>query len=135
MPWEFLKSVHADWIKDGKISLVAIYVRRPIPERPDVRSIYDLAETAEQRSVLSLFLGSDEMGQPIAMPPDVPRDRVEAIRMALNSMVKDPEFLAQAANRKLDLRPGSAEELEKIVAEAFEASPAAIETARKYYKQ
>ena len=100
-----------------------------------MRSIYDLAETAEQRSVLSLFLGSDEMGQPIAMPPDVPRDRVEAIRMALNSMVKDPEFLAQAANRKLDLRPGSAEELEKIVAEAFEASPAAIETARKYYKQ
>jgi tripartite-type tricarboxylate transporter receptor subunit TctC len=135
MPWEFLKSAHADWIKDSKISLVAIYVRRPIPERPDVRSVFDLAETAEQRGVLSLFLGSDEMGHPIAMPPDVPRDRVEAMRTALDTMVRDPEFLADAARRKLDLLPGNAEELEKIVAESFEATPAAIEIARKYYKQ
>src|SRR5262252_8857367 len=56
MPWEFLKSAHADWLRDGKISVVARYVHRSIPERSDVRSIYDLAETAEQRSVLSLFL-------------------------------------------------------------------------------
>jgi len=135
MPWEFLKSAHADWIQDNKISIVAIYVRRPIRERPDVRSIYDLAETAEQRAVLSLFLGSDEMGHPIAMPPDVPRDRVEAMRMALDGMVKDPEFLADAAKRNLDLLPGTARELEQIVAEQFDTSPAAIETARKYYKQ
>ena len=45
MPWEFLKSAHADWLRDNKITIVARYVRRPIPERPDVRSIYDLAET------------------------------------------------------------------------------------------
>src|SRR5215469_3128990 len=37
MPWEFLKSAHADWINDGKITMVARYVRRPIRERPDVR--------------------------------------------------------------------------------------------------
>ena len=111
------------------------YVRRPIPERPDVRSVYDLAETTEQRNVLRLFLGSDEMGHPIAMPPDVPRDRVEAVRNALMTMVKDPEFLADAAKRKLDLLPGSHTELEKTVAEAFAATPAEIEIAKKYYKQ
>ena len=135
MPWEFLKSAHADWVRDNKISIVTRYVRRAIAERPDVRSVYDLAETTEQRAVLSLFLGSDEMGHPIAMPPDVPRDRVEAVRKALDAMVKDPEFLADAEKRKLDLLPGSAEELEKTVAEAFEAPPAEIEIARKYYKQ
>jgi tripartite-type tricarboxylate transporter receptor subunit TctC len=135
MPWEFLKSAHADWIRDGKILIVASYVRRPIPMRPDVRSVYELAETAEQRSVLSLFLGSDEMGHPIAMPPDVPRDRVEAVRGALNTMVDDPEFVADAARRKLDLLPGRAEELERSVAGAFEATPAVIEIARRYYKQ
>jgi hypothetical protein len=135
MPWEFLKSAHADWIQDGRILIVARYVRRPIPLRPDVRSVYELAETAEQRGVLNLFLDADEMGHPIAMPPDVPRDRVEAIRKALDTMVDDPEFVADAARRKLDLLPGRAEELERSVAEAFEASPAAIEIARKYYKQ
>jgi tripartite-type tricarboxylate transporter receptor subunit TctC len=135
MPWEFLKSAHADWIRDGKILIVASYVRRPIPMRPDVRSVYELAETAEQQSVLNLFLGSDEMGHPIAMPPDVPRDRIEAVRNALNTMVDDPEFVADATRRKLDLLPGRAEELERSVAGAFEATPAVIEIARRYYKQ
>jgi tripartite-type tricarboxylate transporter receptor subunit TctC len=135
MPWEYIKSAHSDWLTGNKISLVAIYVRRPIPEHPEVHSIYDLAETPEQRGVLTLFLGSDEMGQPIAMPPGVPQDRVEAMRTALDNMVKDPEFLADAAKRKLDLRPGTAEELEKIIAEAFASSPATIDIARKYYKQ
>jgi tripartite-type tricarboxylate transporter receptor subunit TctC len=135
MPWEFLKAAHADWIKDNQISLVAAYVRRPIPERPEVRSVFDLANTPEQRSVLNLFLGPDEMGQPIAMPPGVPADRVAAIRTALETMIQDPGFRADAARHKLDLLPGSADELEKIVAEAFDAPPAAIETARKYYKQ
>jgi tripartite-type tricarboxylate transporter receptor subunit TctC len=135
MPWEYLKAAHSDWLEDSKIWVVATYVRRPIPERLDVHSVFDLAETPEQRSVLSLFLSSDEMGQPIALPPGVPKDRVEAMRRALDSMNKDPEFLADAAKRMLDLRPGRADELEKIVAEAFEATPATIETARKYYKQ
>src|SRR5215468_5299625 len=135
MPWEFLKSAHADWVREGKISIVTIYVRRPIPERPDVRSVYDLAETAEQANVLRLFLGSDEMGHPIAMPPETPRDRVETVRNALVQMVKDPEFLADAERRKLDLLPGRHDELERTVAEAFAASPAEVEIARKYYRQ
>ena len=100
-----------------------------------MRSVYDLAETTEQRNVLNLFLGADEMGHPIAMPPDVPRDRVDAVRRALETMVKDPEFLADAQKRKLDLLPGGHEELEKTVAEAFQATPAEIEIARKYYAQ
>ena len=135
MPWEFLKSAHADWVRDNKISIVARYVRRAIPERPDVRSVYDLAETNEQLNVLKLFLGSDEMGHPIAMPPGVMRDRVDAVRLALENMVKNPEFLADATKRKLDLFPARWDELEQTVADAFEATSAEIEVARKYYKQ
>jgi tripartite-type tricarboxylate transporter receptor subunit TctC len=75
------------------------------------------------------------MGHPIAMPPDVPPDRLEAVRKALDTMVEDPTFIAEAARRKLDLLPGRAEELERSVKEAFAASPAVIEIARKYYKQ
>jgi tripartite-type tricarboxylate transporter receptor subunit TctC len=135
MPWEFLKSAHANWVQENKIRLVATYVRRPIAERPDVRSVYDLAETTEQLNVLKLFLGSDEMGHPIAMPPGVPRERVDAVRLALERMVKDPAFLADAAKRKLDLLPAGWGELEQTVASAFSASPAEVEIARKYYKQ
>src|SRR5262245_64003604 len=39
MPWELLKAAHADWLRDNQISIVTRFVRRPIPERPDVRSV------------------------------------------------------------------------------------------------
>ena len=135
MPWEFLKSAHADWVAEGKIAIVARYVRRPIRERPDIPSVYELAQTPEQQAVLGLFLGADEMGHPIAMPAGVPRERLAAVRAALDAMVADPAFLADAARRGLDLLPGRAEELESAVAEAFRAPAAAIEIARKYYRQ
>ena len=54
MPWEFLKSAHSDWLRDNKIAIVTRYVRRPIAERPDVRSVYGLAETTEQANVLKV---------------------------------------------------------------------------------
>ena len=117
-----------NWVRDNKISIVARYVRRAIPERPDVRSVYDLAETNEQLNVLKLFLGSDEMGHPIAMPPGVTRVRVDAVRLALQNMVKDPEFLADAIKRKLDLLPARWDELEQTVADAFEATSAELKS-------
>src|SRR5215469_409071 len=135
MPWEFLKSAHADWVGEGKIAIVARYVRRPIRERPDIPSVYELAQTAEQQAVLGLFLGADEMGHPIAMPPGTPPERVAAVRAALAAMVDDPAFVADAASRRLDLLPGSAEELQRTVTGAFQAPAAAIEIARKYHRQ
>jgi tripartite-type tricarboxylate transporter receptor subunit TctC len=135
MPWEFIKSAHDDWLRDGKINLVVRYVRHPIAERPEVPSVWDLAESPEQRDVIDLFLGPDEMGQPIAAPPGVPRERLAMLRGAFDAMVNDPDFVADAAKRNLDLRPGRFDEIEKTVAEAFAASPAAVQTARKYYKQ
>jgi len=69
------------------------------------------------------------------MPPGVMRNRVDAVRLALGNMVKNPEFLADATKRKLDLMPARWDELEQTVADAFEATSAEIEIARKYYKQ
>ena len=134
MPWEFLKVSHADWLKDHKVTIVARYVRRPNPELPQVPSIFELAETQEQRGVFNLFFGPDEIGQPIVIPPDVPPERVAALRAAFAEMIKDPEFLADAQKRNLELRPAGREELEKVVAEAFEATPQEIEIARKYFR-
>jgi len=134
MPWEFIKAAHADWLEQGKINLIARFVHHPIREHPEVPSVFDLADTPEQRAVLNLFLGADEMGHPIAMPPEVPRERVEAVRTAFAAMLQDPDFLADAARQHLDLLPGRHDELERTVAEAFAATPAAIEVARKYFR-
>jgi hypothetical protein len=45
----------------------------------------------------------------------VPAERVKALRDAFDAMVKDPVFLAEAANEHFDINPVSGEDMQKIV--------------------
>jgi tripartite-type tricarboxylate transporter receptor subunit TctC len=60
------------------------------------------------------------------MPPDVPADRVAALRKAFNDMIVDPEFLAQAAKARMDLRTATGQHMEVMVKNVLTASPEVI---------
>ncbi len=134
MPWTLMKLAHPDWIRDRKINVIAQYTRKPVGDLAATPSIFELARTNDERAVFSLFFGPDEIGQPLVAPPGVPADRVEALRKAFESMNRDQDYLADAARQKLDLTPATHLDLEKTVAEAFEATSAQIDIARKYYQ-
>jgi tripartite-type tricarboxylate transporter receptor subunit TctC len=59
------------------------------------------------------------MGRPFAGPPGIPDDRKRALRKAMEDTLKDPDFLADAKKRKMDVSPVSGEEIEKLVAEVY----------------
>ncbi len=59
--------------------------------------------------------------------PDVPPERVAALRKAFDDMVKDPEFRADAAKSGEEVSPNSGETLQKIVADVLAAPPRAFE--------
>ena len=134
MPWTFIKAAYPHWLAEKSVNIVAQYTRKPIADLPDTPSVFVLAETADERGVFGLFFGPDEIGQPLVLPPGVPQERVDAMRAAFEAMLKDADFRADAARQKLDLSPASWRDLEKTVAEAFEATPKQIEIARKYYQ-
>lgn len=60
-----------------------------------------------------------------------PKDRVHALRKGFQDTMKDPEFLAEAQEAKLDIDPVSGEEIEKIVAGLFRLDPALVATMRE----
>ena len=132
-PWTFMKLSHPDWLAQGKVNVVAPYTRSPIADLPNVPTIFELAQTADLRGVFNLFFGPDEIGQPLALPPHVPAERVNAIRRAFEETIKDPDYLADAEKQQLALTPASWQDLEKSVAEAFEATPDQIAVAKKFF--
>ncbi len=129
--WEGMKSLNADWIRDRKIGLVVQFVTRRHPELPDVPAIIEMAQTDAQRDVIRLFLSTAEIGRHIMMPPDVPADRVAAVRQAFVDMLRDPEFLADAKRAHLELNSLDGEGLQKLNIDAFNAPASAVETAQK----
>ena len=132
-PWTFMKLSHPDWLAQGKVNVVAPYTRSPIADLPNVPTIFELAQTEDLRGVFNLFFGPDEIGQPLALPPNVPAERVEAIRRAFDVMIKDPDYLADAEKQQLALTPATWQELEKSVADAFKATPDQIAVAKKFF--
>ena len=95
-------------------------------ELPDVPLILDLAKNDRERQILTLILSRQQMGWPFLAPPEVPADRAQALRRAFNETMRDPEFLAEAKQRLLDVNPMSGGEIDKLVGELYRTPPDVI---------
>jgi len=118
-------------IRDGKLVVFLRAEEAPIPEIPDVPSLYDYAKTDEQRALMRFVFSSTEFGRPYALPPDVPKERVAMLRKAFAEAARDPELIAEAAKMKMDMTYRPPEELERLVADLYQTPPALIETVKK----
>jgi tripartite-type tricarboxylate transporter receptor subunit TctC len=71
------------------------------------------------------------MGRAVYAPPGVPKDRIEALRIAFLATMKDPAYIAQAKKLKLDTTTWqTGETVERIVNDAFSLSPTLIQKAK-----
>ncbi|HTI85042.1 MAG TPA: tripartite tricarboxylate transporter substrate-binding protein, partial [Alphaproteobacteria bacterium] len=105
--WSYasIMSTRPDWLRDGKIRPLAASASARLPELPDVRTVIELAEREQDKQVLRLILAGDEIARPFMAPPGVPTDRLQALRDAFTATVRDPQFLAEARQQKLELDP------------------------------
>ncbi len=72
--------------------------------------------TAEQvKGYFTLLIATGYAGRPFFFAPEVPKDRVAALREAFAKMVVDPEFVAEAEKQKRDIDYVSGEELQNIM--------------------
>jgi tripartite-type tricarboxylate transporter receptor subunit TctC len=101
------------------------------PGFPDVPLLIDLAKTDQQRQAVALISSAAEFGRAVFTTPDVPADRLAALRRAFDAAVRDPELLAEAAKRQMPIEPQSGEALQKIAAQVTKAFPEAVAYARE----
>ena len=85
-------------------------------------------KTAEQRQILDFFTSGGKVGRPMLMPPNVPADRVAAMRDAFTKAVNDPQLHEEVKKVGGEVTLVTGVELQKIVAEIM-ATP--LELARK----
>jgi tripartite-type tricarboxylate transporter receptor subunit TctC len=128
--WSAVKAAKADWLRDKKIYVAVQFATAKHPELPDVPLVTELARNDRERAALELMLSQQAMGRPFAAPPEVPADRVKALRDAFSATMKDAEFLAEADKLQLEINPVDGETLQGMVERMFKAPPEVIEAAR-----
>ena len=115
-----------DWIREKKITLLVQIGLEKDKELPDVPLLLDLVSEPNDKSAMRLLSAPTTIGRPIFTTPNVPQERVEALRKAFDATMKDPAFLAAAQKANMDLNPVSGERLQQIVSELFQTPPAAV---------
>jgi tripartite-type tricarboxylate transporter receptor subunit TctC len=118
--WTSLK-ITSDWIATGKAIVMLQFGLRKSSELPSVRMLQDLAANRKHREIFDFLCLVPAMGRPFFLPPGVPAERVEAVRRAFATTMKDPEFVAEAKRAKLDVAPLTGDEINQIVARTFGA--------------
>jgi tripartite-type tricarboxylate transporter receptor subunit TctC len=130
--WKSLNSgPSANWVSNKIVTvLVQLGIRKAPDIPPDVPLGLDLAKSPQDRQVLEVLCAPSATGYPSFMGPDVPKDRVEAIRKAYQQSLQDPEFIEAVERQGLDLDPIGAEELADVVRGIYALPAAAVERAR-----
>jgi tripartite-type tricarboxylate transporter receptor subunit TctC len=125
--WESMRSTWRGALDSGEVIAVLQTSARSFPDLAGVPLALNLAKTAEARQLIKVGIqNAAAFARPLALPPGTPKDRVLILRKAFQETLKDSAFLAEADKAKLTLEPATAEELEKMVAEAFALEPALL---------
>jgi tripartite-type tricarboxylate transporter receptor subunit TctC len=121
--WSTLKLLNSNWLEEKKVKAIAQWSLNKHPELADVPMILDLAKSDADRQALRLALVRLEFGRPFFLPPNVPPERVDALRRAFDATMLDPAFLAETEKLKIEVEPLTGEQVATLIAEAY-ATPA-----------
>ena len=128
--WDTVEARYPNWRKDGQfLPLVALSLERD-STLPEVPILGSMIANARDREVVDFLVTGSQVGRAFAAPPDVPADRLAALRHAFDLTMKDPEFLAAMAKARLPVEPRGGAEIEPLVANSAAASPELVARAR-----
>jgi tripartite-type tricarboxylate transporter receptor subunit TctC len=88
------------------------------------------ATSERQRQIVNVILSRQAMGRPIVAPPGVPEDRKQALRRAFDATMTDPDYVAEANVRGLEINPVGGSDLDKLLDDLYATPPEIIAEVR-----
>ena len=132
--WSSIKLQRPDWITGHRLNVLVQLASRRIPELADVPLLIEHATTVRQRQIVDVILSRQAMGRPVVAPPGVPVDRKQALRLAFDATMADPDYLAEATARGLEVNPVGGADLDKLLDQLYATPPEIIAEVRAIMK-
>ena len=129
-----LSQLFASYLREKKLNIVVQFAMSRDANMPDVPTVVELTDDPQVRQIFSYLVSNDTIGRSLFTTPNVPPARVALLRDAFRKMLADPEFKAEAERLNLPLVPKSGEEMQKVVLDTFDVSPATLAKIREVMK-
>jgi tripartite-type tricarboxylate transporter receptor subunit TctC len=128
--WDYLETKR-DWFEEKRIKILYTIALERFAKVPEAPTILELASNERDRNVLKMIASTSSIGRAILSTPEVPKERLDALRRAFDAMVKDPKFLADAERRRLGVDPAPGAELERMVADVTSQPEEVVEAMKR----
>lgn len=133
--YDTLQATQFEWLRQKKVRFIAQFGQTPEPGLEGATMVRERIKDSEDQKAFALIMAQQEYGRPFAMPPGVPADRVQAMRMAFDATMKDPSFRAEAQQAHLWLDSLTADRMEDLIKAAYAAPPSTIQRAKAILAQ
>jgi len=94
-----------DWVKKDLVNVLAVTAPDRSPEYPDAPLLRDFVTAPLDRQAIDLISGNGIIGRAWLTTPDVPKDRLAALRATFEKTLADPAVKAQAGRRNMTWGP------------------------------
>jgi len=126
--WKSMLKENPDWISKKFVTVILQLGMKPSPDLAGVPIALELAKTEEDRQIMELIFGTTAFAYQFAGPPDVPAERLAAIRKAFKDMTADPAFLEEATKVLVErVQYKAPEEITAFYRRAYSLPPRVIE--------
>jgi len=132
--WVTAKSIHGAKLANGSLVPIGTIAAKRLKELPNIPTITEFARSDDEKLFLNIYATGGMIGRSLATPPEVPADRVAALRTAFQAMLKDPAFQAEVKERKVMYNPMSGEDLQANVAKFMKTPADKIAAAKAVFK-
>jgi tripartite-type tricarboxylate transporter receptor subunit TctC len=119
--YETLQATAANWLENKKITFLAQFGAKPIAGMENVPMGLERIKNPDDLKAVKLVLLQQEFGRPYVAPPDLPPDRLKALRDAFNATMKDKQFLEDAKKAGLNVDPLTGQDMEALIKQAYAA--------------
>lgn len=124
------KTGRPHWVAENKLNHLVQWGQKRDPDLPNVPLLTELASNEAERQVFALLSSTVIVGRPILTTPDVPADRLAALKDAFAKTMKDPYFLEEAKKLNLEINPLYADEMQKLINDVIATKPEVVRLAK-----
>ena len=128
-----VRSSYMQDIKDGNLTIfVQITTGQPSPLFSGATLIPGSIRNNDLRESAELIFGPSLLTRPLAAPPGIPPERLEALRAALIATAADPAAIEAGQKMRIGLQPKSGEEVESMIRKFQSTPPDIVKRAYAY---
>jgi tripartite-type tricarboxylate transporter receptor subunit TctC len=122
------------WLRDKLVNVLVQLGITKNKDHLDVPLALDLAKTPEDRQAIEFVSSPNLFARPFTAPPDVPPERVQALRQAFNDTLADPDYLAEAEARKMQVVLVKGEEIEAVLKRIYSMPRSVVDRVKEVIK-